>query len=81
MLGMAGVVGVEMFGERVHVRVDPQVNVTPATFAAGLEAGGLAVDSIRPIATSLEDVFIARLAGRASASVRTGDRAPAPVRG
>jgi ABC-2 type transport system ATP-binding protein len=59
--GMPGVAGVEMFGERTHVRVDPRAELTAAVFATRLEADGIAVESIRQIATSLEDVFIARL--------------------
>jgi ABC-2 type transport system ATP-binding protein len=55
-----GVSGVQMFGERAHVRVDrPDV---AANFGAELARAGLVVSSVRPIATSLEDVFIARLA-------------------
>ena len=55
-----GVSGVQMFGERAHVRVDrPDV---AAHFDAHLRAAGLTVSSVRPISTSLEDVFIARLA-------------------
>jgi ABC-2 type transport system ATP-binding protein len=54
-----GVSGVQMFGERAHVRVDrPEV---AANFGTHLQTAGLTVRSVRPIATSLEDVFIARL--------------------
>jgi len=54
-----GVSGVQMFGERAHVRVDrPDI---AAQFGSHLQAAGLTVSSVRPIATSLEDVFIARL--------------------
>jgi ABC-2 type transport system ATP-binding protein len=63
----AGVFDVQMFGERAHVRLDAAV--TPATAADGaawlnqrLRAAGLRIDSIRPVAASLEDVFIAKLA-------------------
>jgi ABC-2 type transport system ATP-binding protein len=55
-----GVSGVQMFGDRAHVRVDhPDV---AARFGPHLESAGLTVTSVRAIATSLEDVFIARLA-------------------
>jgi ABC-2 type transport system ATP-binding protein len=54
-----GVSGVQMFGERAHVRVDrPDV---AAQFAPRLQSAGLTVSGVRPIATSLEDVFISRL--------------------
>jgi ABC-2 type transport system ATP-binding protein len=52
-----GVTGVQMFGERAHVRM----NVAPDGLAARAAEAGLGVTSVRPIATSLEDVFIARL--------------------
>jgi len=56
-----GVTDVQMFGERAHVRVDrSDVDVADYLTARAVEAG-LGVTSIRPIATSLEDVFIARL--------------------
>ena len=56
-----GVADVQMFGERAHVlmdRVDPQAG---ERLASALAQAGLSVTSVRPIATSLEDVFIARL--------------------
>jgi ABC-2 type transport system ATP-binding protein len=56
-----GVLGVEMFGERAHVRIDPRAAILPDTLSARLHAAGLPAESVRPIATSLEDVFIARL--------------------
>jgi ABC-2 type transport system ATP-binding protein len=58
---MPGVAGVEMFGERTHVRVDPRADLMAAALASRLEANGVIVENIRPVATSLEDVFIARL--------------------
>ena len=57
----AGVADVQMFGERAHVlmdRVDPRAG---ERLASALAQAGLRVISIRPIASSLEDVFIARL--------------------
>jgi ABC-2 type transport system ATP-binding protein len=54
---------VQMFGERVHVRVEAGFE-TAAELAAALGAIELDVESVRPIATSLEDVFIARLGER-----------------
>jgi len=55
------VVDVQMFGERAHVRTARDDREAPARIEAALGAAGLAVESIRPIQTSLEDVFIARL--------------------
>jgi hypothetical protein len=50
-----------MFGERAHVRLDPGVDRGADHLSALLRAEGIAVESVRPIAASLEDVFIARL--------------------
>jgi len=52
---------VQMFGERAHVRLARSDEQEPARLAAALRTAGLAVASVRPIATSLEDVFITRL--------------------
>jgi ABC-2 type transport system ATP-binding protein len=56
---LPGVSGVQMFGERAHVRLAPG---RALDLASALAAQGLEVHSVRPIAASLEDVFIARLA-------------------
>jgi ABC-2 type transport system ATP-binding protein len=62
---LPGVDDVQMFGERAHVRLGrrPGHDVREAADALSSQAraAGLAVTSVRPIATSLEDVFIARL--------------------
>jgi ABC-2 type transport system ATP-binding protein len=71
---MPEVSGVQMFGERAHARLDGAAPVqagvsrTPTTtddssewLTSRLRAAGLDVTSVRPIPTSLEDVFIARL--------------------
>ena len=58
---MPGVLGVEMFGERAHVRFDPAVIRDPADLSAKLGSEGVRVDDVRSIPASLEDVFIARL--------------------
>jgi ABC-2 type transport system ATP-binding protein len=58
---MPGVLGVQMFGERAHVRFDPAVITDPADLSGKLGAQGVHVDNIRSIPPSLEDVFIARL--------------------
>jgi ABC-2 type transport system ATP-binding protein len=59
--GMPGILGVQMFGERAHVRFDPAVIRDPADLSAKLGAEGVAVENVRLIPPSLEDVFIARL--------------------
>jgi ABC-2 type transport system ATP-binding protein len=56
-----GVTGVQMFGERAHVRLDRPAAEAADILAARAVEAGLGVTSVRPIATSLEDVFIARL--------------------
>ncbi|MBI3401113.1 MAG: ABC transporter ATP-binding protein [Acidobacteria bacterium] len=62
---LPGVRDVRMFGERAHVRFGRGESGDAGDAAARLSAdasrAGLAVASVRPIATSLEDVFIARL--------------------
>ena len=58
---MAAVSSVEMFGERAHVRLVRSDHEAAERLAAALKSAGLTVQSVRPIATSLEDVFIARL--------------------
>ena len=64
---MSDVTDVQMFGERAHVRVAKADPATPGRIVSALGAAGLEGASVRPIATSLEDVFIARL-DEASAS-------------
>jgi ABC-2 type transport system ATP-binding protein len=56
-----GIAGVQMFGERAHIRVEHDDEGVPERLTARLLAAGLVVESIRPIPMSLEDVFIARL--------------------
>ena len=58
---MSDVSSVEMFGERAHVRLVRSDDEAAERLAAALTSAGLTVESVRPIATSLEDVFIARL--------------------
>ena len=50
-----------MFGERAHVRLVRSDDQAAERIASALKSAGLTVESVRPIATSLEDVFIARL--------------------
>lgn len=73
---LAGAVEVQAFGERAHVRFEPDA-------AAGAEGrirdvlteAGLTVREARPVRTSLEDVFIERIA-RADRGVAQATEAP-----
>ncbi len=58
---MPNVTDVQMFGERAHVRIAKAEGDAPGRIASALGAAGLEGASVRPILTSLEDVFIARL--------------------
>jgi ABC-2 type transport system ATP-binding protein len=60
-----GVEAVQPFGDRAHVRMAPGARdtVMPAIDAA-LRRAGIGVVSIRPIAASLEDVFIDLITGQ-----------------
>jgi ABC-2 type transport system ATP-binding protein len=58
---MPGVIGVQMFGERAHVRLARADAGIEQQITARLTGAGLQVTSVRPVATSLEDVFIAQL--------------------
>ena len=61
MKRVAGVSDVQMFGERAHVRFEHDAPDLAERLSSSLTAAGLTVASVRPIPTSLEDVFIARL--------------------
>jgi ABC-2 type transport system ATP-binding protein len=56
---LPGVIDVQPFGDRLHVRLSglSQADAVPVLTAA-LTRGGIEVAGIRPIAASLEDVFI-----------------------
>ena len=56
-----GVADVQMFGERAHVLMDHEEANAGERLTAALAQAGLSVTGVRPIASSLEDVFIARL--------------------
>jgi ABC-2 type transport system ATP-binding protein len=56
-----GVVDVQMFGERAHVRMESAGADAARVIASHLAQAGLGAASVRPTAASLEDVFIARL--------------------
>jgi len=77
------VVSVSAFGERIHVRVSAHGERTAGAAAAmqsALEAHGLRVDSVRPVAASLEDVFIARLGEPLPGQSRESDARPGAPR-
>jgi drug efflux transport system ATP-binding protein len=62
------VLDVQLFGERAHVRFDAAADDAAnlvARVSSALAAEKVDVESVRPIAPSLEDVFIARLGDRA----------------
>jgi len=61
---LPGVVDVQLFGERAHVRLDPASPLgDPDRLAAALKQAGIEPESVRRVPTSLEDVFIARVTG------------------
>jgi ABC-2 type transport system ATP-binding protein len=59
--GIAGVTDVQMFGERAHVLMARGDAAAADLLTSSLARAGLAAASVRPLAASLEDVFIARL--------------------
>ena len=59
---LPGVVDVQLFGERAHVRLDPDSPLKdPERLTAALKQAGIQPESVRHVPTSLEDVFIARV--------------------
>lgn len=65
--GQPGVARVESFGERLHATIEgvKYADETARRLRAELDAAGVQVESVRPVAASLEDFFIARLGGGA----------------
>ncbi len=60
---LPGVADVQLFGERAHVRIATDAPLSdPQRLAAALQTAGIAIESIRRVPASLEDVFIARVA-------------------
>jgi ABC-2 type transport system ATP-binding protein len=60
---LPGVVDVQLFGERTHVRLEPDSPLRdPDRLAVTLKQAAIETESVRRIPTSLEDVFIARVA-------------------
>jgi ABC-2 type transport system ATP-binding protein len=58
LAGLAGVEDVQAFGERAHVRVAGSAAERALAIRSSLEEKGIRVTSVRPVAASLEDVFI-----------------------
>jgi ABC-2 type transport system ATP-binding protein len=65
-----GVEDVLAFGDRLHLRVTDAAGPL-ARLPGALEAAGVTVDRLRPVAPSMEDVFISLLAG--SGGARSGE--------
>ena len=60
--GLPGVVDVQLFGERAHVRLEPQSPLSdPDHLLAALRQASVEPESVRRVPTSLEDVFIAQV--------------------
>jgi ABC-2 type transport system ATP-binding protein len=60
--GLPGIVDVQLFGERAHVRLEPESPLgDPERFLSALRQAGIEPDSVRRVPTSLEDVFIAQV--------------------
>ena len=59
--GIPGVTDVQMFGERAHVLMERADAAAADLLTSSLARAGLVAASVRPLAASLEDVFIARL--------------------
>ena len=60
---LPGIVDVQLFGERAHVRIAADAALSdPQQLASALQTAGIAIESIRRVPASLEDVFIARVA-------------------
>jgi ABC-2 type transport system ATP-binding protein len=69
LAGLPGVEDVQSFGERAHVRVAEGTQAQGvATVTGALGAHGIGVLTARPVAATLEDVFIALISGGASSS-------------
>jgi ABC-2 type transport system ATP-binding protein len=59
--GDPDVMSVQLFGERAHVRLSGERTDGAAQLTDRLHAAGLADASVRPITSSLEDVFVTKL--------------------
>ena len=59
---LPGVADVQLFGERVHARLEARAELSdPDRIAAALKREGVSAESVRRVPASLEDVFIARV--------------------
>ncbi len=76
----SGVVGVETFGERLHVALDPttdpEVRDLAPRLVGALTAAGVEVEATRSVEPALEDVFIALVR-----AAETGPPAPSSATG
>jgi ABC-2 type transport system ATP-binding protein len=61
LASLHGVVSVEMFGERAHVRLGPGEADGQARLGEGLRAAGIGTATVREVPASLEDVFVNKL--------------------
>ena len=60
---LPGIADVQLFGERAHVRIAAGAPLSdPQQLTSALQTAGIAVESVRRVPASLEDVFIARVA-------------------
>jgi ABC-2 type transport system ATP-binding protein len=67
---LAGVVDAQLFGERWHVRIAPDSPLgDPARLQSALRDAGADAGNVRRVPASIEDVFIARVAGDAKGTV------------
>jgi ABC-2 type transport system ATP-binding protein len=64
---LPGVADAQLFGERLHVRLDEESEASVARFTRALQETPLAAAPVRPVPASLEDVFIAELSDKESA--------------
>ena len=62
----AGAIDVQMFGDRAHVRLSGDAPNAVAAIEAVLREAGITPLSVRPVAASLEDVFIDLITGSAT---------------
>jgi ABC-2 type transport system ATP-binding protein len=58
---LPGAIGVELFGERAHVRLRDEHENGARRIREQLQVAGIHDVMVRPIATSLEDVFVTKL--------------------
>ncbi len=69
LAGQPDIASAQVFGDRLHVWIDHDVDAALRALTAATTAAGLTPTSLRPIVPSLEDVFIARLSEVDGASV------------